>query len=422
MHDPEGQFSTPPNSPGAEAPEVEASSPVLKKFHKKRHNFLSTVEKTQLVAEHLRLKNRTPKPKGDLAMRVAKKFNIDRKQVFRTLKTFKNSGDFSREKGSGAKVRVTPTKEKALIEQARKAGFKTTYRGLETALKDVGSSSKGISKSTIHRHVTTMGWKVVRRQTKPKLTSIQEGKRYEWCDDLLKNPKKVSVDLDESWVFGFELSGSLKVPPGEEIPTQAIQSKRYIDKIMMLSAISAPDKKHKFDGKLCFSRVSETTTAVRRSQDHEKGDEYEKDCTMTSGKFHSMLKEDVIPAIQEKMSWAKKVWVQMDNAPPHVGNNGLELLNQYCSEMTHPKIEFFTQPAQSPDLNANDLGFFNSIKKKIDYSYVGMLRKEQIFEVAQKAFKDYPQDSLAQIFRAKKYRISQVHKDLGKFTRVVKTT
>lgn len=138
----------------------------------------------------------------------------------------------------------------------------------------------------------------------------------------------------------------------------------------------------------------------------------------TLKKFLHMMKDEVIPAIQDKLSWENKVWVQIDSAPPHVGLNGINHLNDHCRQLTKPKIEFFTQPPQSPDLNANDLGFFNSIKKNIDQSYVGVLRKEQVYQVAVDAFAEYSSNKLAGILRAKSHRIRQVYDDHGKVEKV----
>jgi len=56
--------------------------------------------------------------------------------------------------------------------------------------------------------------------------------------------------------------------------------------------------------------------------------------------------------------------VQQDGASPHTGKGNPEILNS--AGMGHGwLVELVTQPAQSPDLNVNDLGFFASLKSRV---------------------------------------------------------
>lgn len=386
-----------------------------------KYRIYNSSQKVQIMAYRTQLLQQAATPPGGIVAAVQKRFPMSKKQYHKILNTFNKSGNFSRKSGSGRPRKFTSLMDTDLKKQTQEAHYKGSYRGITAKFNKNKEDHERVSMPTLYRHIKHNGWRVVKRQTKPLLTPGQVQARYEWCSKRVHERTKVTVDLDETWVFGLELSGGLKMPPGVEPPAEPIHNKRYIDKIMMLSAIAEPNEKHNFDGKVCFTRISETVEAKRRSQDHDRGDFYEKDCTMTAPKFLEMMKADVIPAISGKMSWAKKVWVQIDNAPPHVGKNGLQLLNDYCQDLTHPQVEFFTQPAKSPDLNANDLGFFNSIKKLIDSDYVGVLRKEEIYTKALEAFNEYSSDTLARIFRAKKYRIRQVYDEKGQFSKIKKT-
>lgn len=76
------------------------------------------------------------------------------------------------------------------------------------------------------------------------------------------------------------------------------------------------------------------------------------------------MADTVGPAIREKFTRAKRVVLQMDNAPPHVGGgnyDGLEVAMNKNNRL--PRIEVMFQPPNSPDLNLNDLGVFHSLQQ-----------------------------------------------------------
>jgi hypothetical protein len=379
------------------------------------HKQLSVAQRTQVMARYTTLKETM----GRRAVgKVCKEFNIHRETFYQIEATFFDSGDFSRKSGSGRKTKISSKVKRLLKQKAKKANYRFTWSRMATDINKHLSPAERICPSTLCRFSKLKAWRTVRRLTKPKLTPEQEEERQRWAKKYLETPRRVIVDLDESWTFGFDLGGSLKLPPDVETPAEPLESKRYIDKVMMLSAIAEPNVTHGFDGKICFARVSETVEAKRNSKNRKKGDIYEKDITMNSEKFHSMMHSKVIPAIREKMTWTKKVWVQLDNASAHVGYDGLKQLNDHCKKFKDPAIEFFAQPAKSPDLNANDLGFFNSIKKQIDYEHVGAIDREKLCRVARKVWNNYPKETLGNIFRAKFTRIQQIAKNGGKFIKM----
>jgi hypothetical protein len=52
---------------------------------------------------------------------------------------------------------------------------------------------------------------------------------------------------------------------------------------------------------------------------------------MDGDKFVEMCKDSLIPAIRGKLSWAKKVEVQMDSAGGHRVNESVNELNRHCA-------------------------------------------------------------------------------------------
>lgn len=79
------------------------------------------------------------------------------------------------------------------------------------------------------------------------------------------------------------------------------------------------------------------------------------------------MRDDVFPAIRSKMPAAKEVTVQFDNAGGHgMGTIMGKIQSELAAPMRRgrqcgPKLSISEQCAQSPDTNACDLGFFNSI-------------------------------------------------------------
>ena len=61
-------------------------------------------------------------------------------------------------------------------------------------------------------------------------------------------------------------------------------------------------------------------------------------------------------------------------------------------------MEIITQSSQSPDVNINDLGFFNSLKSRIREIQAYTTDRDEMMEIVQKCFDDYPIDNLDFLF------------------------
>ena len=75
-----------------------------------------------------------------------------------------------------------------------------------------------------------------------------------------------------------------------------------------------------------------------------------------------MLITNVLPSIRAKWpaNLSKHIYVQQDNAKPHIAPNDTEFLNESMKDGFY--IELVQQPPNSPDMNVLDLGFFRSIQ------------------------------------------------------------
>ena len=183
-----------------------------------------------------------------------------------------------------------------------------------------------------------------------------------------QDPRYCVVDIDEKIFRCFTRKRKTKKDPDwvaeDQRGSVRVKSKSHIPQTMFLSAVAQPEKKHKFDGRIGIFRCAEEAVTLRKSKNRDAGIKYMKDVPVTADFFKKMLKEKVIPAICEKMSWAKGVVIQMDNARAHVGGDLVREVNAFGATK-NPKVRIEMQPANSPDTNINDLCFFNSLASAV---------------------------------------------------------
>ena len=137
---------------------------------------------------------------------------------------------------------------------------------------------------------------------------------------------------------------------------------------MFLAAVARPrwdstNNKH-FDGKLGIWPFTIIETAKRNSRNCAAGTPVMKSMdSITADQYCLMLMSHVLPAIKTK--WPGNlsdttIKIQQDNARPHIEPSDKEFLRK-TFEMGL-KVDLVFQPPNSPDLNALDLGFFNTIQ------------------------------------------------------------
>ena len=94
-----------------------------------------------------------------------------------------------------------------------------------------------------------------------------------------------------------------------------------------------------------------------------------RDETITRDKYRELLLEKVVPAIAEK--WPRHEWesprtiirIQQDGAKSHIHPINDAAFWQGMAELGFEnKMLLYTQPANSPDTNINDLGFFRALQ------------------------------------------------------------
>jgi hypothetical protein len=105
--------------------------------------------------------------------------------------------------------------------------------------------------------------------------------------------------------------------------------------------------------------------AKQDSKYRDKGTLLTKSINVTQDVSRSYLITKVLPAIVAK--WPREargetIWIQQDNTRTHIDPND----EAFCHAVhqTRLDIRIFNQPANSPDLNVLDLGFFASLQSK----------------------------------------------------------
>eukprot|EP00903_Cladosiphon_okamuranus_P009723 g9245.t1 len=122
-----------------------------------------------------------------------------------------------------------------------------------------------------------------------------------------------------------------------------------------------------FNGNVGMWAFTEKVRAVRRSRNRPAGALVTKCVEVTKETYKEKLINDVIPAIKAKWPAATRrgpIFLQQDNAKPHLITNDAEVLEACTSDGFD--IRLINQPPNSPDTNILDLGFFASIQSLQD--------------------------------------------------------
>ncbi|KAM3288111.1 hypothetical protein P3S67_021541 [Capsicum chacoense] len=178
------------------------------------------------------------------------------------------------------------------------------------------------------------------------------------------------VHINEKWFFLSKKVERYYLLPREHEPDpyHSYKSKNLIPKVMFMDDVARPRFDENgielFSGKIGIFWFVVKEPAKRNSKNRTAG-------TMETKLFQSVTKditracliEKVLPAIRAKWPTSNSnnpVFLQQDNARPHIGNNDLEFIED--AQQDGFEIRLCFQPSSSPDLNVLDLGFFRAIQ------------------------------------------------------------
>ena len=103
----------------------------------------------------------------------------------------------------------------------------------------------------------------------------------------------------------------------------------------------------------------------------------------------------------------KTIWIQQDNAPSHLPVDDEEFAAAVAQ--TGLDIRLINQPANSPDLNVLDLGFFASLQSLTNEQISRNL--DELIENVQKEFDNYDPTALNRVFLTLQGCMIEVMKD-----------
>jgi len=336
--------------------------------------------------------------RGDVKA-LAAKWGCNRSTIRDIVRRRDDRGTFKRMPAPGRPTVMTPRKVARLRNELERNHYDVPFRRLAEVV--------GASKATVHQYMVKNDYAMRRSRFVPGLSSVQLKKRRDFAKKHRRNRWVGHVDVDEKY-FKKTTRSSLKVPPDVDaraVTRIPVHHKSHLPQVMFLTAIARPDDR--CNGLLSLERVAEVYTAQRSSKNHKRGDQYLKDCTMTQARFLRMMKQ-VVGQIRRKMKRHKFVTVQMDNATPH---KVLDALERHVSRthMPHfPRISFMFQPAQSPDMNANNLGFYKSFDAVVQRELGPRVSADAVAAAVRRAWKVYDTDNLTAIFDTKERVMSLV--------------
>ena len=308
---------------------------------------------------------------------------------------------------------------------------------LREAVKEVALSKRGsfrrlsgsvaVPKSTLHRMYKKEG--LFRRHTsslRPFLTEENKVARMAHALDEI-NPVLVPtraggteqrcfkdfydrVDIDEKWFFlSRENETYILIADdeneewdddnsgGEENPTRRVRNKNHITKVMFLCAQARPrwdsTKNQMWDGKIGIWPIGHFAPAQRRSARRAAGTMVWHDEKINKDKYRELLLEKVVPAIVEK--WPRRDWnnnrfiirMQQDGAKSHIHPTDEAFLAGLAALGVENKLLLYTQPANSPDTNINDLGFFCALQSM--FHRLCPNDEQQIIEYVEETYNEY---------------------------------
>lgn len=268
-------------------------------------------------------------------------------------------------------------------------------------------------RTTLKRWADLQKFKSISLRIKPKLSEQHKLNRMKYVLQQVahldaRHPHYKSmyqrVHIDEKWFYLLENKRTVIVGREEVAPVErAAQHKSHIPKAMFISVVARPDPNFNFNGLIAIEACTEIVVAQRHSKHRKAGDLVEVDVSVTSESYRRAMEDVLLPAIIAAMPHAglhgQTLVIQHDGAPAHSGKGNAEYWPLMLKKLYHKRrIEIITQPAQSPDLNVNDLGFFNSLQKLTRSE--GSVTLSEMLDNVEACFWAYEPETLERVWQA----------------------
>ncbi|KAI5387909.1 uncharacterized protein LOC127103324 [Lathyrus oleraceus] len=294
---------------------------------------------------------------------------------------------------------------------------RTNIRSLAFALKTNPTSvSRLIKSGAIRRNSNAI---------KPLLKEENKISRLEFClsmlegtphDPMFKSMHNI-IHIDEKWFYMTKKSEKYYLLPDEDEPYRTCKSKNFIAKVMFLVAQTRPrfdsEENETFSGKIGVFPFVTHEPAIRSSINRVAGTMVTKAITTVNRDVvRSFLIDKVLPAIREKWprdEFESTIFIQQDNARTHINHD--DPLFREAATKDGFDIRLMCQPANSPDLNILDLGFFSAIQS-LQYKEAPKTIDELISAVV-KSFENFPSIKSNRIFVSLQLCMIEIMKEKG---------
>lgn len=373
------------------------------------YNNLNGDGKRALYVYLLKNNGQNQRLRAGLIQEAASHFKVSESTVKRTWKFAKAFSPSSphrlmkclspQKKGKvGRKKRILPLDEIRALPPSKR-------RTVRILAKNIG-----IPKSTIQDNIQR---KYLIRHTnsvKPAHTEKNLLQRLQHCvsqivpETIATNPifKDMShvVHLDEKWFNLMEITEKCIMVPGEKPKKRSCKSKRYIGKLMFLSAVGRPrfhpeTRALLFNGKYGIWPFIQLVPAARGSRYRPAGTIEIKSVEVDRDTYRNQLIDYFVPSFVTKHpNLEERIIVQQDNAKPHIFPDDDTFV--YACEEQGLALTLTNQPPNSPDFNVNDLGLFRALDKR--RQEVESNNLAELIENVKKAYADFPPEDLNKIW------------------------
>ncbi|XP_049394876.1 uncharacterized protein LOC125859215 [Solanum stenotomum] len=188
----------------------------------------------------------------------------------------------------------------------------------------------------------------------------------------------------------------------EPDPYRSCKSKNFIPKVMFMAVVARPRFDENgielFSGKIGIFPFVVKEPAKRNSKNRTAGTlETKPILSVTKDITRACLIEKVHPAIRSKWPASDSnipIFIQQDNARPHIGVNDLEFVEAVQKDGFDIRLWF--QPPNNPDLNVLDLGFFRAIQS-LQYQKVPS-NVDELVEAVERSFDEMKVEQLNHVF------------------------
>jgi hypothetical protein len=280
---------------------------------------------------------------------------------------------------------------------------------------------------------------------KPTLTELNKVTRFEFAMEQIntatmnnRSPKFFGrldkVHLDEKWFNLCQDGKNYILVVGEEPPKRHVKHRNFITKVMFLCAQVRPrwdyTANKMWDGKLGIWPIGKYTKAQRASINRAVGTTEWINKTVDHESYLDLLVNHVLTSIMDRWPVGQftdpsfVIKVQQDGAGGHISHLD-EYLNHTIEELgLKGKVEFYTQPANSLDLNILDLGLFNALQA--EYYDTAPTNSVELIQMVERTYDEFPSFKINRLFvtlqtvfnsiiedhGGNSYKITHLNKDL----------